>query len=51
MRQIYESYGKYADETLQRGPNARAMMYREIARLGLAAFEPGAKVVWTTSYD
>ena len=51
MRQIYESYGKYADETLQRGPNARAMMYREIARTGLAAFEPGAKVVWTTSYD
>ena len=26
------------------------MLYQEVARLGSAAFEPGAKVVWTTAY-
>ncbi len=50
MRKIYEGYLKYASKKLAGGPNARAMLYQEVARLGLSAFEPGAKVVWTTCY-
>ena len=50
MRKIYEGYLKYAGKKLAGGLNARAMLYQEIGRLGLSAFEPGAKVVWTTSY-
>jgi len=50
MKDIYEGYVKYAEKKLKEGPNARAMVYREVGRLGLAAFKPGAKVVWTTTY-
>lgn len=50
MRSICEGYKMYAEKRLGNGPNARAMLYREIACLGLSAFESGAKVVWTTSY-
>jgi benzoyl-CoA reductase/2-hydroxyglutaryl-CoA dehydratase subunit BcrC/BadD/HgdB len=50
MRNIYEGYIRYAEKKLKAGPNARAMLYKEIGRLGLSMFEPGAKVVWTTSY-
>jgi len=51
MRSIYEGYIKYAEKRLAEGPNARAMLYKEIGRLGLEAFKPGAKVVWTTVYS
>ena len=51
MRSIYEGYIKYAEKRLDEGPNARAMLYKEIGRLGLEAFKPGAKVVWTTVYS
>lgn len=51
MKPIYESYMKYGEKKLAEGPNARAMLFKEFARLGLAAFEPKAKVVWTTSYS
>ena len=50
MREIYEGYIKYAEKKLVSGPNARAMLYNEVGRLGLAAFDPEAKVVWTTGY-
>ena len=50
MKRIYEGYLKYAEKRLRGGPNARAMLYRSLAKLGLSAFEPGAKVVWTTGY-
>lgn len=51
MRSIYEGYLKYADQKLSCGPNARAMLYKAIARLGLSAFEAEARVVWTTGYS
>ena len=50
MRRIYEGFNAYAEEKLAKGPDARAMLYQEIARQGLSAFQPGAKVVWTTTY-
>jgi len=51
MRSIYEGYLKYADQKLSCGPNARAMLYKAIAALGLSAFEAEARVVWTTGYS
>jgi benzoyl-CoA reductase/2-hydroxyglutaryl-CoA dehydratase subunit BcrC/BadD/HgdB len=51
MRSIYEGYLKYADQKLSCGPNARAMLYKAIAGLGLSAFEAKARVVWTTGYS
>jgi benzoyl-CoA reductase/2-hydroxyglutaryl-CoA dehydratase subunit BcrC/BadD/HgdB len=42
---------KYADKKLSCGPNARAMLYKAIAGLGLSAFEAEARVVWTTGYS
>ena len=51
MRSIYEGYLKYADKKLSCGPNARAMLYKAIAGLGLSAFEAEARVVWTTGYS
>ncbi len=50
MRGVYEEFKKRAEKKLQSGPDAGAMLFREVAHLGLAAFEPGAKVVWTTAY-
>ena len=50
MRRIYEGFNAYAEKKLAKGPDARAMLYQEIARRGLHAFKPGAKVVWTTAY-
>ena len=50
MRKVYEGFNAYAEKKLAQGPNARAMLYQEIARLGMSAFEPGATVVWATAY-
>ncbi|MFH1490453.1 MAG: 2-hydroxyacyl-CoA dehydratase family protein [Pseudomonadota bacterium] len=50
MRGIYRNFIQYADKKLASGPNARALLYKELARLGLSAFDPGAKVVWSTGY-
>jgi benzoyl-CoA reductase/2-hydroxyglutaryl-CoA dehydratase subunit BcrC/BadD/HgdB len=50
MRQVYEGYRNYAEAKLAASPNARAMLYEDLARVGASAFEPGAKVVWTTAY-
>lgn len=50
MRKIYEGYLKYAEKKLAVDFNSRAMLYREVGRNGLAAFDPETKVVWTTCY-
>ncbi|MFH1349331.1 MAG: 2-hydroxyacyl-CoA dehydratase family protein [Pseudomonadota bacterium] len=50
MKKVYKGFIQYADKRLAGGPNARAMLYKEVGRLGLKAFEPGKRVVWTTCY-
>ena len=50
MKRVYEGFINYANKGLAKGPNARAMLFQAVGRLGLKAFAPGAKVVWTTAY-
>ncbi|MGD2125690.1 MAG: hypothetical protein PVG99_06390 [Desulfobacteraceae bacterium] len=46
MRRIYAGYREYAEARLALGPNPRAMLYKNLAPVGMSAFEPGARVAW-----
>lgn len=50
FQRILRFIQKNQGEAFKKAPNGRSLLYREVARCGVSAFEGKRPVVWTTSY-